>query len=116
MARSESQGLQIAVILLTMCVVGLAIATWVYYQAADANLKLKETAKKNADDKNAELKKEQANSKALKHILGDPSVTRPMINEEKALWDPTTVTAVANFDKAMELHEKAETNETKGYA
>lgn len=116
MARSESQGLQIAVILLTMCVVGLAISTWVYYQAADTNLKLKQNADKSVEDTNKSLKKEAWKAKAYGYMVGVPDVTREMIDGEKGTYgDPTAESYLTKYDAIMKGHaERATTGEAKG--
>ena len=80
MARSESQGLQIAVILLTMCVVGLAISTWVYYQAADSNLKLKESADNSSKEAKKKLDQVTYAKEVFKYINGGPEVTKDQLN------------------------------------
>lgn len=118
MARSESQGLQIAVILLTMCVVGLAISTWVYYQSADANMKLKESADKSAEDARTSLKKEAWKVKALGHMVGMPEFTREMVDNEKGSFgDPTVEQYLTKYDSAMKGHlEKLAAGEAKGYS
>lgn len=116
MARSESQGLQIAVILLTMCVVGLAISTWVYYQAADTNLKLKEAADKSAEDSKTSLKKEAWKAKALGYVVGLPDITREMVDGEKGSYgDPTVESYLTKYDAIMKGHpERATAGEAKG--
>jgi len=117
MARSESQGLQIAVILLTMCVVGLAISTWVYYQAADTNLKLKESADNTAKEAKKQGEKLAFANKVLSYVNGDSTATKEEINQLKTSTggDPTAEAALAKFEKLMAGHpEKAVSGEAKG--
>jgi hypothetical protein len=117
MARSESQGLQIAVILLTMCVVGLAISTWVYYQAADTNLKLKESADNTAKDAKKQGEKLAFANKVLSYVNGDSTATKDEIAQLKTSTggDPTAEAALAKYEKLMAGHpEKAVSGEAKG--
>lgn len=103
MARNESQGLQIAVILLTMCVVGLAIFTWVFFQSADKNFKLAEAAKKSADDVTKSRELESYKAKVYKYIVGSPDVTLADINDAKGRTggDTAADAALAEHDKLI---------------
>lgn len=116
MARSESQGLQIAVILLTMCVVGLAISTWVYYQAADTSLKLKQTADSNAKAADDRLKKEVAKLAVYKYIVGDNTVTEKDAEAIKGMGGDATAEGFLKTYKTIASGEaeKAATPEAKG--
>lgn len=117
MARSESQGLQIAVILLTMCVVGLAISTWVFFQASDTHFKLKETADNTAKEKQKQLDREIYKVKTYQHIVGVPDATREEIDRLKTSsgGDATAESYLEMHRKVMEGHaEKAVAGEAKG--
>jgi hypothetical protein len=119
MARSESQGLQIAVILLTMCVVGLAISTWVYYQAADTSQKAKESAENTAKDAQKATQKEAYKYKTLALITGLPDVTKEEVDRMKAATggDPTVEGYLDKYNKVMLVRaDKAVTGEAKGLA
>src|SRR5436190_22307893 len=117
MARSESQGLQIAVILLTMCVVGLAISTWVYYQAADTNLKLKDSADNSAKEAKKLSDKLAYANKVYRYINGDETATNDEITQLKGSTggDPDAERALETYNKLMAGRvDKAATPEAKG--
>lgn len=117
MARSESQGLQIAVILLTMCVVGLAISTWVYYQASDTNLKLKESADNSAKEAKKQGDKLAYANRIYTYILGESTATKADIDLLKGSsgGDPDAEKALANYEKLIAgPAERAVQGEAKG--
>jgi hypothetical protein len=114
MARSESQGLQIAVILLTMCVVGLAVATWVCYQSADANFKLKETADQRAAEADKQKQTEIHKATAYKYVIGVKEVTKADVEAAKGSLDAPTLKILDDFEKLAPEIEKATTENAKG--
>jgi len=117
MARSESQGLQIAVILLTMCVVGLAISTYIYFQAADTNFGLKQQADKKADEAKKQADKLAYANKVYAYIQGNTTVAEGELDLLKTSTggDPDAEKALDQYKKLMAGHaEKAVTPEAKG--
>jgi len=118
MARSESQGLQIAVILLTMCVVGLAVTTWVFYQSGDKEFNLRVAEEKKAKDANDRADKEAYKVLAYKHMMGDADATAEQVENMKGKTggDPAVETALAEYKKLMALNPEAATPESKGLA
>lgn len=117
MARSESQGLQIAVILFTMLTVGLSISTYMYYasyeKAVDAR-KQAEAGKKSADDNVSSM---TARLKTFEYILGKAEVTREQVDTDRAAGklDAFAETALKDFDNNMKQVAEVNPEGAKSY-
>jgi hypothetical protein len=103
MAKSEHQGLQIALILFVMVAVVLAITTFVFYRQADERGKLKEAADKGKQD--ADTQKNDADSRlqyAL-HILGVEPLDEAQEKQLRDAFaaDPKMKKAIDNYDNHM---------------
>ncbi len=116
MARSESQGLQVAVILFTMLTVGLAVATYVYYSAADASFKKMVEAEAKAKTANDLQQKQAYKVKVYEYIQGMSDATEAEIEQLKGLTggDPAAEKALADYKKMVTGHEAAATPNVKG--
>lgn len=80
MAKRESQGLQIALILFVMITVVLAVTTWVFFRKAEENLakaKSAEDAKKTAE---ALVDQQSFWNSYFKHIVGSKTLSEAELN------------------------------------
>jgi hypothetical protein len=116
MARSESQGLQVAVILFTMLTVGLAISTYMYYAASETAAKKLADAEDRAKKAQDQLLKQSYKVKVYEYIQGASEASEPEIAnlKETTGGDATAEKALADYKKLMQGHEQAVTENMKG--
>lgn len=101
MAKSEHQGLQIALILFVMITVVLAITTFVYYKQSEESAKVADDAKKKMEAATTRANDFQARVDYVLHILGQ--VPRPEaeveVLKQAFAADPQMSNVVSEFDK-----------------
>ena len=94
MAKRESQGLQIALILFVMITIVLAITTYVYYRKSEEMVKKSITANDDARKAKASFGKLQLQTQLFKHMIGVASLSQTDIaaarqgagEEMQAIW------------------------------
>jgi hypothetical protein len=117
MARNESQGLQIAVILFTVVCVGLAFSTYMFYSSAETQRKAAEANEAKAKQADTDRLKAAYKVKVYEAVLGLSDATKAEIEQLKGSTgggDATADKVYADFEKLMTGHEQAVTENTKG--
>ena len=102
MARSESQGLQIAVILFTMLTVGLSLATYSYFTAYTSEYEKRKQSETTANEANDKFEKQSFKLMSYQYLLGVGNITKPQLDTLK-----TRFAKDEELEKAMEAYDKA---------
>jgi hypothetical protein len=100
MAKTEHQGLQIALILFVMVSVVLAITTFVYYRQSEESAKAMEDAKKKMDAATTRANDFQARVDYVLHILGTAPLPEAQVDQLKQSFgsDEQMKRVIADFE------------------
>jgi hypothetical protein len=117
MARSESQGLQVAVILFTMLTVGLSFSTYLYFQSFTTEFEKRKTAENTAKEEKEKFEKQTFKVMSYQYLLGIGNITKPQLEtlQERFGKDEELEAAMAEYEKSVAGHKINFTDTLKGY-
>lgn len=116
-AKSEHQGLQIALILFVMVTVVLAITTFVFYRQADEQAKIADASKKAKEDATTRANDSDARLEFLMHILGAAPLPEAQVDQLKQSIgnDDKMKMIIANYEQHMSTYGAGLTKEELNY-
>ena len=118
MAKTEHQGLQIALILFVMVAVVLAITTFVFYRQSDERAKLEAAAKKDKEDAATRANDSDSRLDYVMHILGATPLPEAQVQQLQQAFaaDPKMKTVIDNYEQHMSTYGAGLTKEEMNYA